>query len=58
MAVPAMASGEDFRPEAAIVNYFGPSMSIICGISINVNIYCLIVLSLFNDSDSTNDISC
>ncbi|KAG6470527.1 hypothetical protein ZIOFF_071600 [Zingiber officinale] len=25
MAVPAMPSGEEFQPEAAIVNYFGPS---------------------------------
>ncbi|XP_073117316.1 DNA N(6)-methyladenine demethylase ALKBH1A isoform X2 [Elaeis guineensis] len=25
MAVPAMSSGEEFLPEAAIVNYFGPS---------------------------------
>ncbi|CAL9120662.1 Alpha-ketoglutarate-dependent dioxygenase [Musa troglodytarum] len=25
MAVPAMSSGEEFQPEAAIVNYFGPS---------------------------------
>lgn len=26
MAVPAMSSGEEFQPEAAIVNYYGPSM--------------------------------
>ncbi|XP_042450216.1 alpha-ketoglutarate-dependent dioxygenase alkB-like isoform X2 [Zingiber officinale] len=25
MAIPAMPSGEEFQPEAAIVNYFGPS---------------------------------
>ncbi|KAL0928629.1 hypothetical protein M5K25_000535 [Dendrobium thyrsiflorum] len=25
MAVPAMPNGEEFKPEAAIVNYFGPS---------------------------------
>lgn len=26
MAIPAMPSGEEFKPEAAIVNYYGPSM--------------------------------
>jgi hypothetical protein len=26
MASPAMSPGEEFRPEAAIVNYYGPSM--------------------------------
>lgn len=26
MASPAMPSGEEFQPEAAIVNYYGPSM--------------------------------
>jgi alkylated DNA repair protein alkB family protein 1 len=25
MAIPAMPSGEEFKPEAAIVNYYGPS---------------------------------
>jgi len=26
MAIPAMPFGEEFKPEAAIVNYYGPSM--------------------------------
>jgi alkylated DNA repair protein alkB homolog 1 len=26
MAVPAMPCGQEFKPEAAIVNYYGPSM--------------------------------
>ena len=26
MAIPAMPSGEEFKPEAAIVNYYGASM--------------------------------
>lgn len=29
MAIPAMPSGEEFKPEAAIVNYYGPSMYIL-----------------------------
>jgi len=29
MAIPAMPFGEEFKPEAAIVNYYGPSMRVL-----------------------------
>ena len=29
MAIPAMPFGEEFKPEAAIVNYYGPSMHVL-----------------------------